>query len=45
MDTLTWVMAANAAVWLGLGFYLAFIGAAQRRLSARLMHLELLNND
>ena len=30
MDTLTWVVAANAAVWLGLGAYLAFMGVAQR---------------
>ena len=45
MDTLTWVVATNAAVWLGLGAYLAFIGAAQRRLAARLAQLELLTND
>lgn len=45
MDTLTWVVAANAAVWLGLGAYLALIGAAQRRLAARLAQLELLNHD
>ena len=45
MDTLTWVVAANAAVWLGLGAYLAFMGVAQRRLAARLAQLELLNHD
>lgn len=45
MDTLTWVVVANAAVWLGLGTYLAFIGMAQRRLAVRLAQLELLNND
>lgn len=45
MDTLTWVVAANAAVWLGLGAYLAFMGVTQRRLAARLAQLELLNND
>ena len=45
MDTLTWVVAANAAVWLGLGAYLAVMGVAQRRLAARLAQLELLNHD
>lgn len=45
MDTLTWVVGANAAVWLGLGAYLAFMGVAQRRLAARLAQLELLNHD
>ena len=45
MDTLTWVAAANAAVWIGLGGYLAFLGVTQRRLAARLAQLELLNHD
>ena len=45
MDTLTWVVAANAAVWRGLGADLAVMGVAQRRLAARLAQLELLNHD
>lgn len=45
MDTLTWIIMANAAVWIGLGAYLAFMGAHQRSLAARLAQWEILNND
>ena len=31
-----WLVAAGAAVWLGLAAYLIFMGCAQRRLDARL---------
>lgn len=27
MDTLTWVIMANAAVWIGIGSYMAFLAA------------------
>lgn len=36
MDTLYWLMGANAVVWIGLGAYLAFLGARQRSLALRL---------
>lgn len=35
MDTILWLMAANAVVWIGLGGYLAFLGSRQRGLAAR----------
>lgn len=40
MDTIIWLMAANAVVWLGLGAYLAFMGSRQRGLAARLAQWE-----
>ena len=40
MDTLYWLMGANAAVWIGLGAYLAFLGARQRALALRLARWE-----
>ena len=45
MDTLTWIIMANAAVWIGLGAYLAFLGARQRALAARLAQWEIINHD
>lgn len=45
MDTLTWIIMTNAAVWVGLGAYLAFLGARQRTLAARLAQWEMLAND
>ncbi len=35
MDAMNWLMFANAAFWLGLGFYIAFMGRAQARLEKR----------
>ena len=40
MDTLYWLMGANAAVWLGLGAYLAFLGGRQRALALRVARWE-----
>lgn len=45
MDTLTWVIMANAAVWIGIGSYMAFLAARQRSLAARLTQMEMLNHD
>ena len=42
---LTWIIIANAAVWIGLGAYLAFMGARQRDLAARLAQWEIINHD
>ncbi|MBQ9536511.1 MAG: CcmD family protein [Desulfovibrionaceae bacterium] len=40
MDQLTWVVTANVAVWLGLGFYLFFLSHKQNKLARRLKRLE-----
>lgn len=47
MDTnvMYWLVAANAAVWVGMGAYLVFLGLRQRTLAARLTQLELLKHD
>ena len=45
MDTLTWVILTNAAVWVGIGAYLAFLGAQQRRLGMRLSQWELMQHE
>ena len=45
MDTLTWVIMANAAVWIGIGSYMAFLAARQCSLAARLAQMEMLNHD
>ncbi len=45
MDTLTWVIMANAAGWIGRGAYMAFLAARQRSLTARLAQMEMLNHD
>lgn len=36
MDAMHWLMAANAALWIGLGAYLFFLIGKQRALEARL---------
>lgn len=36
MDTLYWLAGANAVVWLGLGFYVAFLAGRERALARRL---------
>jgi len=40
-----YLFAANVAVWLGLGLYVAFLAGAQRRLEKRIKHLEALGDD
>ena len=40
MDAITWVIAANAAVWLGLGFYTFYQSVKLAKLSTRLRRLE-----
>ena len=45
MTPLSWLLAANIAVWLGVGGYLACLAGAQRRLNQRLRHMETLHND
>ena len=45
MDTLTWVILTNAAVWLGIGGYAAFLAGRQRARAARIDRMELLSHD
>ena len=45
MDTVTWLVVANAAVWLGLGAYLIFLTLEQRALAARLKQWETLRPE
>jgi CcmD family protein len=44
MDYQTSLLAANVAVWLGIGGYLLLLGARQRRLETRIVQMEQLRN-
>lgn len=44
-QSLIWVMIANIIIWLGLGAYLAWLGASQRKLERRCRQLEILANE
>lgn len=35
MDAIHWLMAANAALWIGFGAYLSFLTGKQRALETR----------
>ena len=41
MTAVTWLMAANAALWIGLGLYVARMAAAQKNLERRVAQWEL----
>jgi CcmD family protein len=45
MNEITWLLAANIAVWLGLGVYIVFLGCKQQGLSKRLQQVEMLKHD
>lgn len=45
MDAVMWLLAANVAVWLGLGAYVVFIARSQSALAVRVRRLEILHND
>jgi CcmD family protein len=40
-----YLFAANIAVWLGIGLYVAFLAGAQKRLERRIKRLEVLGDD
>lgn len=40
MSAITWLMAANAAFWIGLGLYAAFLARTQKHLESRLRQWE-----
>lgn len=44
MDPIFWLLAANVAVWVGLGGYLALLGRSQHGLERRLRQLEILKD-
>ncbi len=45
MNTTIWLMAANIAVWIGLGMYLSILLGQQKTLAKRLQHLEESHRD
>lgn len=45
MDYQTYLLAANVAVWVGIGGYLAFMAARQRGIENRIRQMELLADD
>jgi CcmD family protein len=45
MDTAHYLLAANAAVWIGLGGYIFFLARRQAMMEQRLQHLEALDNE
>lgn len=45
MDTAQYLLAANAAVWIGLGGYIFFLARRQAMMEQRLQHLEALDNE
>ncbi len=45
MDHISYIFAANVAVWLGIGAYAAYLGLNQRRLQQRCKQLELMRDD
>ena len=45
MDTAHYLLAANAAVWIGLGGYIFFVARRQAMMEQRLQHLEALDNE
>jgi CcmD family protein len=45
MDASHYLLAANAAVWVGLGGYIFFLARRQALLEQRLQHLEALDNE
>jgi CcmD family protein len=40
MTAINWLMAANAALWIGLGLYVAILAGSQKRLERRVAQWE-----
>ncbi|WP_461210757.1 CcmD family protein [Desulfocurvus sp. DL9XJH121] len=45
MDYQTYLLAANVAVWLGIGGFVALLAARQKALAARVRQMEMLADD
>lgn len=44
-NALAWLMIAGAAIWLGIGCYLALLGAKQRGISLRIRQMEQMKDN
>lgn len=44
MPDMFWLLAANVAVWVGLGAYLVFLDHVRRGLEQRLRHMETIDD-
>lgn len=42
---LVWLVAAGAAIWLGIGCYLALLAARQSSLARRIRQMEIVRDD
>ena len=45
MDSITYLFAANIAVWIGLGAYILVLALGQKRINSRITQLEALRHD
>lgn len=45
MESAHYLLAANVAVWIGLGGYIVFLVRRQAMMEQRLQHLEALDNE
>lgn len=45
MESIGWLAAANAAIWMGIGGYVAFLAKKQCELRRRMHDLELMPNE
>jgi CcmD family protein len=45
MTDIQWLLCASAAVWLGIGGYVAFLASAQNKLERRLRRLEISRDE
>lgn len=44
-SALSWLTAAGAAIWLGIGCYVALLAAKQAAIARRLRQMEQMRND
>jgi len=45
MDSSSWLLMANIAIWLGIGSYLCLLAHTQKQLDRRIRQMELLNTE
>lgn len=45
LDAIDWLIAGNVIIWLGIGLYVAFLAATQRKIALRLARFEALRED
>lgn len=44
-DQQTWLIIANAVIWLGLGCYIAFLGHTQHKLAKRCLQRDAIDDS